>query len=89
MVQFTVRINNGVYEDTIKAKYVGNGAYLVNKLKTGNKLDIHWIHTKVDNNGKMTYAIAALYPTSVLHNTTIVSQDIYRSDDREEAVKCV
>jgi len=84
MVEFYINVNNGNYEDSVKAKYVGNGAFLVNKLKTGNKLDIHWIHSKVDSHGRVTYAIAALYPSSVLHNTSIVSQNILKIEKETE-----
>lgn len=62
MTTFEITVNNKT--ETIKAKHLGKGKYLVCKRKTCNFAQVNYIETLFGNTGQNQYKITQFYPTS-------------------------
>ena len=80
MKTFEITVNGNT--ETIKAKHLGGGNFLVCKRKTCNNAEVKDIETLFGNNGNNTYRIKNFYPTSPYYNqqveqtVTMIENDI-------------
>ena len=80
MKTFEITVNGNT--ETIKAKHIVGGSFLVCKRKTCNQAEVKYIETLFNNEGNHTYRIKSFYPSSPYYNqqveqtVTMVENDI-------------
>jgi hypothetical protein len=75
MTEFEITVNGE--KETIHAKHIVGGTYLVRKLKTCNNAQVKYIETLLGNEGQKSYRIRNFYPGSKHHSKT-VKQEVRR-----------
>lgn len=74
MTEFEITINGET--ETVHAKRIVNGTFLVKRLRTRNFSLVKYIVTKYDNDGVETYTIKTFYDDSKYHNRPITQKVI-------------
>ena len=62
MTEFEITVNGK--KETVHAKHIVNGNYLVRKLKTCNFAQVKYIETLFGDNGQKQFRIKSFYPSS-------------------------
>ena len=75
MYQFKVNINGD--EEVVHTKHLGNGKYLVRKLRTANHNQVKYIETLFGNNCINSYRVTELYPGSK-HSLATAKQEVIK-----------
>lgn len=79
MKTFEITVNGNT--ETIKAKHLGGGEFIVCKRKTCNFAQVSHIETLFTNNGGNTYRIKDFYPTSPYHSQQVEQTVTMIEDD--------
>lgn len=74
MKQFEININGE--KETIHAKHIVGGNYLVRKLKTSNFAQVKYIETLLANEGEHKFRIKSFYPGSKYANVENIQQEV-------------
>ena len=80
MKTFEITVNGNT--ETVKAKHIVGGNFLVCKRKTCNNAEVKYIETLFGDNGNHTYRIKNFYPSSPYYNqkveqtVTMIESDI-------------
>lgn len=84
MKTFEITVNGNT--ETIKAKHLGRGKYLVRQLKTPelNKAEVNYIETLFNDNGNHTYRIESFYKTSPYYNQQVEQTVTMIENDTDE-----
>lgn len=82
MKTFEITVNGNT--ETIKAKHIIGGNFLVRKLKTSNNAQVRYIQTLFNNGGNYTYRIKNFYPSSPYFNQEVTQSVAMIEDDNEE-----
>lgn len=82
MKTFDITVNGN--SETIKAKHLGGGKFIVCKRKTCNFAQVNHIETLFGNSGNNTYRIKDFYPTSPYFNQNVEQSVTMEETDGEE-----
>lgn len=74
MTEFEITVNGE--KENIHAKHLGNGKYIVRRLKTCNFAEVKSIETLFGNDGNHQYRINGFYPTSKFAGIPKVKQTV-------------
>lgn len=69
MKTFEITVNGN--SETVKAKHIVGGNFLVCKRKTCNNAQVKYIETLFGDNGNRTYRIKNFYPSSPYFNQNV------------------
>ena len=70
--------------ETIKAKHIVGGNFLVCKRKTCNNAEVKYIETLFNDNGNHQYRIKSFYPTSPYYKRDVEQTVTMVEDDIDE-----
>lgn len=82
MKTFDITVNGN--SETIKAKHLGRGNFIVCKRKTCNFAQVNHIETLFGNNGNNTYRIKDFYPSSPYYGQKVEQSVTLVETDEEE-----
>ena len=74
MTEFEININGE--KETVHAKHIVGGNYLVRKLKTCNFAQVKYIETLFGNDGQKVYRIKNFYPSSKYAHAENINREV-------------